>query len=45
MTAMVRACDEEPLRDDEELVANLASLLLAGFETTTRRCRRATGPC
>ncbi|WP_340384060.1 cytochrome P450 [Streptomyces sp. SS7] len=35
VTAMVRARDEGTLRDDEELVANLASLLLAGFETTT----------
>ncbi|WP_330347017.1 cytochrome P450 [Streptomyces sp. NBC_00582] len=35
VTTMVRARDEGALRDDEELVANLASLLLAGFETTT----------
>ncbi|MFF5189679.1 cytochrome P450 [Streptomyces sp. NPDC000345] len=35
VTAMVGARDEGTLRDDEELVANLAGLLLAGFETTT----------
>jgi cytochrome P450 len=35
VTSMVSARDEGLLRDDGELVANLASLLLAGFETTT----------
>ncbi|MGW2748751.1 cytochrome P450 [Streptomyces sp. NPDC001450] len=35
VTALVKARDQEVLGDDEELVANLASLLLAGFETTT----------
>ncbi|GGS29921.1 cytochrome P450 [Streptomyces humidus] len=33
--AMVAARDEGALRDDDELVANLAGVLLAGFETTT----------
>lgn len=35
VTAMVAARDQGLLRDDEELVANLAILLVAGFETTT----------
>ncbi|MFF4661321.1 cytochrome P450 [Streptomyces sp. NPDC001381] len=35
VTTMATARDEGVLHDDEELVANLASLLLAGFETTT----------
>nr|WBO81690.1 cytochrome P450 [Streptomyces sp. SBE_14.2] len=35
VTGMLAARDEGLLRDDAELVANLASLLLAGFETTT----------
>jgi cytochrome P450 len=35
VTALVQARDQQVLQSDEELVANLASVLLAGFETTT----------
>ncbi|MDC0773116.1 cytochrome P450 [Streptomyces sp. HD] len=35
VTALVREPDQETRLDDDELVANLTTVLLAGFETTT----------